>query len=1013
MTKPAFDVPGGARGGIKRKRRKPAVIAAAVVVVLAAAFVVMNQPAARGVQFAGPERTDALREPALELDYALDPEVPYGRILAQYAEQGVVDYAGEDIAIDARRFTDAGGNAAIREVGGETAVVTDGEGDWVEWTFTVPESALYNIDIAYYPMAGKKSTIERRFLIDGEAPFKEASRIAFQRYWREDPAERFDEEGNQLRSPQEEVLAWRTKPVEEPEKYYSEPYRFYLEKGEHTFRLIDLREPMAVGSVTVRKPRALPAYEEKAAEYAARGYERANTAMIAFPSETPAEVSELSLRPFWNDDPNTEPKAVLLTRYNAFSGKWNRGGQTATWAFEVPEDGLYEIAFRYATPAFNQASHRTIRIDGEIPFRELQEYAFPYIRGWHLEPLKDANNEPYLFYLKAGAHEITMTGAIGPVRDVIYQTEIILDDLTNLSADVVKITASSRDQNGKLSTDRNQDWNLERYIPNLIERLSTGARVFRENYDSIRAVNGGKVPAYGQTLQTAVALLESMARDPQQIPYKLNELSSVQGALGTMLQSMKEQPLFLDYMAVAEPGAKYPLAGSVMTEHAAATFEKFVASFARPKSTDRSPADDEEKVLKVWVARGREWTDIIKTMVAEDFTPKTGVKVDVNTIPMGSEHLLLLAYTGGKAPDVALGVSPTVPVEFSVRGALMNLNDFPDAEDVRSRFVEEALLPLEFEGGLYAIPETLDFNLLFYREDILNRIGAEPPQTWQDVYELLPLLQEEGMQFYYPAGSGGYTPFLFQHGGDFYNEENTESALHTPEALAAFKAWVNLFINYKIPLQADFYQRFRTGEMPIGIGNYDFFVKLATAAPELNGRWKMIPLPGTEREDGTIDRSASGAGAQSALLGTTAQTAVIMSSTPYKDESWAFLKWWMSEDVQIRFGMEVESLVGVGSRWNSANVAAMEGMAWSEDQLAAIREQWGWLREQPVVLGGYYTQRHLANAWNEAVLLGKNERIALEDATKEIDKELARKREEYDTMIKKTDRIAAEGGDRP
>ncbi|WP_274362877.1 extracellular solute-binding protein [Paenibacillus thermotolerans] len=1007
MAKLAMELPAGTVS--RNMRLKRIVVTAAVVVVLITAFIVMNRPAPRGVQFAGPESTDVLHEPVVQLDYVLNPEVPYGRMLNSYLEQGIADYAGENIVLSARQASGFGGDAELRETAGKQAVVTDGEGDWAEWTFEVPESALYRIDIEYYPVAGKTSGIERQFLIDGGAPFQEASRIAFHRYWRDGRELLFDDEGNQIRPPQEEIFEWRVKAVEEPEQFYSEPYRFYLEKGTHTFRLVDLREPMAVGSIIIRKPQALPAYEEKAAEYKANGYKPAQVETIKLQAETPLEVSEPSLRALWNDDPNTEPKAVLLTRYNAFSGKWNRGGQTAVWEFEAPEDGLYEIAFRYATPAANQVPHRTIRIDGDIPFKEMQEYSFPSIRGWHLEPLKHADNRPFLFYFTKGKHEIALTGAIGPIRDLIYQIEVILEDLNNLSADVMKITASSRDQNGKISSDRNQDWNLEKYVPNLIGRLETGADKFRDSYGYIKRVNGGKMPSYGQTLQTAVSLLEGMARDPQQIPYKLNELASVQGALASMLQSMKEQPLYVDYIVIGKPGTQYPMTNSVLTEQLAATYRKFIASYTKPKSTDRTLAAADDKVLKVWVARGREWTDIIKMLVMEDFTPKTGIKVDINTIPMGSEHLLLLAYTGGKAPDVALGVSPSVPVDFSVRGALTDLNTFPDIEEVRSRFVKEALVPLEFEDGLYALPETLDFNLLFYREDVMNRIGAEPPQTWQDVYELLPLLQEEGMQFYYPAGSGGYTPFLFQHGGDFYNEDKTESALDTPEALAAFKEWVNLFINYKIPLQADFYQRFRTGEMPIGIGGYDFYVRLATAAPELGGRWKMVPLPGVKREDGTIDRSASGAGAS--------QTAVIMGSSPYKEEAWEFLKWWMSEDIQIRYGLEVESLVGVGSRWNSANVDAMEGMAWSREQLAAIKEQWSWLREQPVILGGYYTQRHLQNAWNKAVLLGANERIALEDAVKEINKELTRKRDEYDTMMKglsgPMNANAAKGGDSP
>lgn len=994
---------------------KPTVISAIVIAILAAAFIIMNQPSPHGVQFTSPASLDTLQAPKIKLDHVLDPEVRYGHVLADYVAQGYQDYTGAPIEVAVAQYAQSSGNVEVREELGKAAVVTDGQDNWVEWEFEIKQAGLYNIDIEYLAIEGKKSSIERQLLIDGEMPFKEASRLAFQRYWQENRELKYDKDGNQIRSMQEEVFKWRVRPVEEPEKFYNEPYRFYFEPGKHAIRLVDLREPMAVGGITLRAPIKLPAYADVAADYAAKGYQPAASGSIKFQSEVPLESSELSLRAEWNDDPHTEPKAVMYTRYNAFGGnKWKLGGQTATWEFEVPEDGLYEIAFRYATPIHNQVAHRMIKIDGEIPFAELAEYTFPFIRGWHAEPLKDENNEPYQFYLAKGKHEITVIGAIGAVREVAYQIENVLDDLTNMTTDIVKITASSKDANGKITTDRNQDWNLERYIPNLKERLLDGAQVFRESYEQIRAVNGGRMPSYGQTLQTGISLLEKMAKDTQEIPYQLNELGSVQGALGTLIGSIKEQPLYLDYMLISGPGAEYPETNTVLNQHLVATMQKFTASFNRPKSTERVETEEEEVVLKVWVARGREWTDIIKTLVLEDFTPETGIRVDINTIPLGSEHLLLLAYTGGKAPDVALGVTPNVPVEFSVRGALVDLNTYPDIEEVRSRFVPEALIPLEFEDGLYAIPETLDFNLLFYREDVLDRIGAKPPQTWQEVYELLPKLQEEGMQFYFPAGPGGYTPFLFQHGGDFYNEAHTRSALNTPEALAAFKEWVNLFVNYKIPLQADFYQRFRNGEMPIGIGNYDFFVKLSTSAPELNGRWQMIPLPGVEREDGVIDRSASGAGAQSALLGTTAQTGIIMSSTPYKDESWQFMKWWMSEDVQIRFGLEVESLVGVGSRWNSANVAAIEGMAWSRNQLAAIKDQWSWLREQPVILGGYYTQRHLTNAWNEAVLLGENERIALEDAIKEINKELERKQEEYRTMMKglreQSAGEAAEGG---
>ena len=52
-------------------------------------------------------------------------------------------------------------------------------------------------------------------------------------------------------------------------------------------------------------------------------------------------------------------------------------------------------------------------------------------------------------------------------------------------------------------------------------------------------------------------------------------------------------------------------------------------------------------------------------------------------------------------------------------------------------------------------------------------------------------------------------------------------------------------------------------------------------------------------------------------------------------------------------------------------------------------------KEMRNVVGGYYTTRHLTNAWNKVVVNGGNLRDALEEAVLEINKELRMKQEEY------------------
>lgn len=161
---------------------------------------------------------------------------------------------------------------------------------------------------------------------------------------------------------------------------------------------------------------------------------------------------------------------------------------------------------------------------------------------------------------------------------------------------------------------------------------------------------------------------------------------------------------------------------------------------------------------------------------------------------------------------------------------------------------------------------------------------------------------------------------------------------------------------------------------------------MSVGAPELTGRWAIAPLPGIRREDGTVDRS---------FAGTAGQCAVIMNSSQKKELAWDFLKWWTGTDAQRQFSSEIEALIGVEARWNTANLEAFDSIAWGKDNLEVFHEQWKWAGDIPVVPGGYFTSRHLTNAWNRVIINGQPVRIALEEAVEDINRELKMQREEY------------------
>ena len=113
--------------------------------------------------------------------------------------------------------------------------------------------------------------------------------------------------------------------------------------------------------------------------------------------------------------------------------------------------------------------------------------------------------------------------------------------------------------------------------------------------------------------------------------------------------------------------------------------------------------------------------------------------------------------------------------------------------------------------------------------------------------------------------------------------------------------------------------------------------------------------------------------------------------TARKAQSWEFLKWWTSADIQARFGQEMECLMGAAARYATANLEAFQQLSWSREQLNILNEQ----RSNQEVPGGYYTGRHIVNAVRKVVNENAAARETLLDYNKTINDEIKKKRIEF------------------
>ncbi len=876
------------------------------------------------------------------------------------------------------------------------ALIFDEDAGSVSWTFTVATDGWYQLRFDYAVLGDSGSDAVRRLLIDGTSPYFETQSVAFTRLFKDEGEIKTNNVGDQVRPTVKEVKMWQNAVLFDSSAYYATPLIFALNAGEHTLALEHISQDMAISAVTVEPYIPLESYDEVSA-----GYDMSEKAegVLTFQAEQAVTLkNDSTIRLESNGDPSALPPSS--DGYRVFNtvggGAWDEGNQTIHFSFEVPKTGYYKIALR-VMQSWNDGlpAYRRIMIDGETPFAELAEVPFAYDTNWQTIVLgngkKGEEKQDYYFYLEAGeTHTLSMAVTMGPVREIV---QTMFDDMTLLSNMMLEI--------GKLTgndPDPNYDYKFFKYIPTLEGDFRTVVADLQMQYDKINEISG-KSTSMGSSVVSILRQFEAMLEDPFTIAKRYNQLEQAQTNFGSWYMSMQKMPLLVDEFTVAAEGAEVPVRKSNFWQKMRSTWKNFLVSFVKDYNSVGGMLEGDVEIkdsITVWISRGTEWAEAIQEMADEQYTAKTGVAINMNVIPAGqlntgSANMLMLSVTSGTSPDVVLGMAFGSPVEFAIRDSAVNLKQFSDYEEVADRFLPQLFTPLTYKDGVYALPETMGFAALFYRTDILEKYDIKVPDTREELYSVtLPQLFENALTYYQ---TNDYAQFLYQNGGSYYTEDGYFSALDSDEAYRAFVELTEMYTHYSMPVAANFFNRFRTGEMPIGIGNSALYIQLATAAPELIGKWEMAPIPGKLNENGEVDRTTAGNLAEVDML--------ITKDTDAKyDYCWEFLKWWSDKDVQLAFARAIEARVGIEARWTTANKEAFLELDWDKDDIRVINEQWKWIRETPIVLGSAYTGRHITNAFTNVVVAGgMSVRDALEKAVVEINRELRTKQEEYGVFV--------------
>lgn len=919
---------------------------------------------------------------------------------------------------------------------GKKVVVTEDRSS-ITWNVDVQEEGFYNISMEYVCIPSRNVEMERILYINGEVPFSGADILSFARLWKDGGEVKFDNQGNSIRPTQIEYFDFQTVRFKSDLGYEVDPYRFYLKKGSNEITFESTNEPMGIVSFEFVPVQKYDSYEQYLAKQKSKPEDfNKEVEVIKVQGESSQSRSDPSLFARYDrSSAITEPYSVKNTVLNYIGGdSWRAPGQWIEWDFEVPETGWYNISIQ-ARQLFQRGyvACRSLYIDGQIPMQELKSVGFPFSSDWKTTVISDKDEKPINFFLTKGKHTIRLEATLGEVGRIISDLQDSIYRLNQMYRTILVLTGTYPDPF--------RDYEIHKVYPEVVEGMMLESRRLYKCIDEFVKVTGQKSDKIA-IAETLAIQLEQFYKYPDRITKSFANFKSNISTLGSSLLALTETKLDVDYIEVVPVNKKITKKRAGFFKKAKHELVSFVTSFIVDSSQlGNVYEDDADHLIEVWIVTGRDQSQILKNMVDESFTPNTGIKVNVKLIAIDA---LLNAVVAGNGPDVVISVDRSKPVDYALRNANVNLMRFEDCDEVLQNFYPSAYEAFKYDGGLYALPETESFNLLFYRKDILEQLDVELPQTWDDLIAILPTLQGNNLDVAIPYPSiqapdmRTFYTMIYQNDGVIYNDKGTKTLIDSEPGIAAFKKYTSFFNSYGLPTIYDFISRFRSGEMPLGIIDYQTYNTLTVSAPEIRGLWDFTYILGTEKTDANgntyIDRTNGVDGVATmmikkgmdmedlkSILGTTDYAyssqdgtqldaslfesvdektlKAVLKNEERMSDSWEFMKWWVSTDVQLRFGREMEALLGSSARYATANVEALKQLSWNSRQLEILENSLKESRGLPEVPGSYFTPRHIVNGTRRVINEKDDPRETLIDYTRKINEELLRKRQEFNLPV--------------
>lgn len=918
-------------------------------------------------------------------------QTSYTNYVKKYADAARPDQTVEVLGKDYDPASVTNAQITVTTVDGENDVMqwANQEGS-VSWTVNIPETGVYNIKMIYEALESNTNDVEFSLLIDGESPYATASRITLSKRWINESEIKQDSRQNDIRPGQVSTPCWQETPLEDIDGLFNEPLEFYMEAGEHTITFESEKAEFAVKSFTFYQYEAPAAYTAPSDS----DLTQAQGQKITLEGETAAYKSSRTLYPTSDKSSyltsSANGSSPTKTRYNTIgSGSWTQSTQTVTWEFNVDKAGYYKIGIRGRQDQMRgMYSNRRLYVNGEVPCLEANQIKFYYDTDWSITTPKSENGDDLYFYLQAGTNTISLEAVPGEIGEIMGNLDELVYNINSYYRQIRQITGPDPDEYN--------NYMIDTAIPSIVPDFKEYAKTLRDKKAEIEKLSGsGGTEA--ETLEKMAIVLDKCIKKPDLIPEMMSQIKDNITSVSSFVNQYREQPLEVDMIEVATSDQDFTSCDKSFFGSLGFGFKGFIGSFFEDYN---ALSDEDESAMECWVMLGRDNAEALQQLISSEYNPTAKTKINLKLVQGG----IVEATFAGKGPDLALFMGGDFPIQLAARGVLTDLTTFSDFDEVKTRFADDATVLYQYNGGTYGLPCDQTFPMLFYRSDILSEYDIDPAtdlNTWDGLLNCLPTLQrnylEVGLILPVMTSTGGTTQvsaitepgntfamLLLQQGLNYYNDEQTKTTFDTQEAVNAFDTWTKFYTTYSFQQTYDAFTRFRTGDMPVVIQNYTFYNQLSVAAPEIKGCWGFQPVPGTVQEDGTINHAANSNGSG----------AIIFTKAADQEGAWDFIKWFTSTDAQVKYGNNIESILGTMGRYATANEEALQQLSWTTSEVNLLLDQLNSQVEIPIIPASYGVTRNVMNAFRAVVNDYDNARDTLFWYNKDINDEITRKLED-------------------